>query len=69
MLANEELEIVVLDSALDPDATVQSPIDRGYTARYNCARQSMQERLYGKWSENNPWTARALAPCICRRPV
>jgi hypothetical protein len=48
VLANEELEIMVLDSALDPDTTVQSPIDRGYTARYDCARQSMQERLYDK---------------------
>jgi hypothetical protein len=69
VLANEEREIVVLDSAVDPDATVLSPVDRGYTARYDHPRQSMQELLYGKWREYSPWTAPASAPCVCRRPV
>jgi hypothetical protein len=69
VLANEEREIVVLNSALDPDGTVQSPVDRGYTACYDYARQSMQELLYGKCREYNPWTAPASAPCVYRRPV
>jgi hypothetical protein len=69
VLANEEREIVVLNSALDPDTTVQSPVDRGYAARCDYARQSMQELLYGKWHEYNPSTAPASAPCVCGRPV
>jgi NitT/TauT family transport system substrate-binding protein len=40
--------------ALDPDGAAQSLVDRGYTARYDYARQLMQELPYGKWREYNP---------------
>jgi NitT/TauT family transport system substrate-binding protein len=40
--------------ALDPDRAAQSLVDRGYTARYDYARQLMQELPYGKWREYNP---------------
>jgi hypothetical protein len=29
----------------------------------------MQDLLYGKCREYNPWTAPASAPCVYRRPV
>jgi NitT/TauT family transport system substrate-binding protein len=54
VLANEERKIVVLNRAVDSDATVQPLVDRAYTARYDYARQLMQELLYGKWREYNP---------------
>jgi NitT/TauT family transport system substrate-binding protein len=40
--------------ALDPDGAAQSLVDRGYTARYDYARQLMQELPYGKWRDYNP---------------
>jgi NitT/TauT family transport system substrate-binding protein len=39
--------------ALDPDGAAQSLVDRGYTARYDYARQLMQELPYGKWRDYN----------------
>jgi NitT/TauT family transport system substrate-binding protein len=40
--------------ALEPDGAAQSLVDRGYTARYDYARQLMQELPYGKWREYSP---------------
>ena len=40
--------------ALEPDGSAQSLVDRGYAARYEYARQLMQELPYGKWREYNP---------------
>jgi NitT/TauT family transport system substrate-binding protein len=40
--------------ALEPDGSAQSLVDRGYVARYEYARQLMQELPYGKWREYNP---------------
>jgi len=40
--------------ALDPDGSAQSLIEKGYAARYDSARQLMQEIPYGKWREYNP---------------
>jgi NitT/TauT family transport system substrate-binding protein len=40
--------------ALTPDRSAQSLVDRGYTTRYDYARQLMQELPYGKWREYNP---------------
>jgi NitT/TauT family transport system substrate-binding protein len=37
--------------ALDPDWAAQFLVDKGYTARYDYARQAMQELPYGKWRE------------------
>jgi NitT/TauT family transport system substrate-binding protein len=40
--------------ALEPDRAAQFLVDKGYTARYDYARQAMQELPYGKWREYNP---------------
>jgi NitT/TauT family transport system substrate-binding protein len=40
--------------ALEPDRAAQFLVDQGYTARYDYARQAMQELPYGKWREYNP---------------
>jgi NitT/TauT family transport system substrate-binding protein len=40
--------------ALDPDWAAQFLVDKGYTARYDYARQAMQELPYGKWREYDP---------------
>jgi NitT/TauT family transport system substrate-binding protein len=40
--------------ALEPDDSAQSLVDRGYAARYEYARQLMQELPYAKWREYNP---------------
>jgi NitT/TauT family transport system substrate-binding protein len=40
--------------ALEPDRAAQFLVDQGYTARYDYARQAMQELPYGKWHEYNP---------------
>jgi NitT/TauT family transport system substrate-binding protein len=37
--------------ALEPDWAAQFLVDKGYTARYDYARQAMQELPYGKWRE------------------
>jgi NitT/TauT family transport system substrate-binding protein len=37
--------------ALEPDRAAQFLVDKGYTARYDYARQAMQELPYGKWRE------------------
>jgi NitT/TauT family transport system substrate-binding protein len=37
--------------ALEPDRAAQFLVDQGYTARYDYARQAMQELPYGKWRE------------------
>jgi NitT/TauT family transport system substrate-binding protein len=39
---------------LEPDGAAQSLVDRGYTARYDYARQLMQDIPYGNWREYNP---------------
>src|SRR6266511_2212022 len=40
--------------ALEPDWAAQFLVDKGYTERYDYARQAMQELPYGKWREYNP---------------
>jgi NitT/TauT family transport system substrate-binding protein len=37
--------------ALEPDRAAQFLVNKGYTARYDYARQAMQELPYGKWRE------------------
>jgi NitT/TauT family transport system substrate-binding protein len=37
--------------ALEPDRAAQFLVDKGYTVRYDYARQAMQELPYGKWRE------------------
>jgi NitT/TauT family transport system substrate-binding protein len=37
--------------ALEPERAAQFLVDKGYTARYDYARQAMQELPYGKWRE------------------
>ncbi len=40
--------------ALNPDGAAQSLVDKGYTARFDAARQLMQELPYGTWREYDP---------------
>jgi NitT/TauT family transport system substrate-binding protein len=40
--------------ALEPDWAAQFLVDKGYTARYDYARQAMQELPWGKWREYDP---------------
>ena len=40
--------------ALEPERTVRLLVDKGYTARYDYALQTMQELPYGKWREYDP---------------
>jgi NitT/TauT family transport system substrate-binding protein len=40
--------------ALDPDGAAQFLVDKGYTERYDYARQAMTELPYGKWREYDP---------------
>jgi NitT/TauT family transport system substrate-binding protein len=40
--------------ALEPDWAAQFLVDKGYTARYDYARQAMKELPYGKWREYDP---------------
>jgi NitT/TauT family transport system substrate-binding protein len=40
--------------ALEPDWAAQFLVDKGYTERYDYARQAMKELPYGKWREYDP---------------
>jgi NitT/TauT family transport system substrate-binding protein len=53
--------------ALEPDRAAQSLVDGGYTARYDYARQLLQEIPYGKWREYNPEDTVCFYACACTR--
>ena len=40
--------------ALEPERTARLLVEKGYTARYDYALQTMQELPYGKWREYDP---------------
>ena len=40
--------------ALEPERTARVLVEKGYTARYDYALQTMQELPYGKWREYDP---------------
>jgi NitT/TauT family transport system substrate-binding protein len=40
--------------ALEPERAARLLVEKGYTARYDYALQTMQELPYGKWREYDP---------------
>ena len=42
--------------ALEPERTARLLVEKGYTARYDYALQTMQELPYGKWRDTTPRT-------------
>jgi NitT/TauT family transport system substrate-binding protein len=40
--------------ALEPDRTAQRLVEKGFTPRYDSARQGLQEIPYNRWREYDP---------------